>query len=489
MASPAPNSGPDSASANNRWPPQIKYIIGNEACERFSYYGMRGILALYATTILLKSKDDATQIIHLFGFANYFMPLIGAWFSDRYWGRYKTILYISLFYCLGHGVLALSDLIPGLEGKSWALYAGLALIAFGSGGIKPCVSAFVGDQFKPDQRHLLQKAYAAFYWSINLGSFFSFLVIPWISRSYGYGWAFGIPGIFMGIATLVFWLGTKHYVMVPPARESKTAGFFQILWAAFKAPNRAGTSFWDGALTRFSAREVDAAKSVMPILSIFALIPVFWALFDQTSSTWVLQGSKMTPYVIGPWTVNIGSWTTNVGFSVGPEQMQSANPLFVMMLIPIMTLWLYPALGRMAAPLKRMSLGMFFAAVSYIAVAFLQNRLEAGAQLSVLWQLVPYMILTIGEVLVSTTGLEFAFREAAPEMKSTIMGFWNLTVSLGNLFVSLLTKVLSTGGSSDSAVTTSRFLLYASITFVVAIIFSIIAMRYRYRDASAALGK
>src|SRR5882757_7693905 len=98
-----------------RWPPQIKYIVGNEACERFSYYGMKSILAGYITGAVLKgglgqTKDVATEIIHLFVFVNYFMPLFGAWLSDKIIGRYKTILFISLFYCLGHGVLATSDL-------------------------------------------------------------------------------------------------------------------------------------------------------------------------------------------------------------------------------------------------------------------------------------------------------------------------------------------------------------------------------------------
>src|SRR3954471_17510325 len=190
---------PVAAKDANRWPPQVKYIVGNEAYERFSYYGMKGILAIYITVVLLKTQDDATNIIALFSAANYFMPLLGAWVSDRYWGRYHTILWISLSYCVGHAILATSDLIPTVEGKSYALYAGLALIAFGSGGIKPCVSAFMGDQFKPEQRHLLQKAYAAFYWSINLGSFFSFLVIPYVKNHQGYSAAFLVPGILMAI--------------------------------------------------------------------------------------------------------------------------------------------------------------------------------------------------------------------------------------------------------------------------------------------------
>ncbi len=461
-----------------RWPPQVKFIVGNEACERFSYYGMKGILALYITQVLLKTEDDATNIIAMFSAVNYFMPLVGAWVADRYWGRYRTILWISLFYCAGHAVLATSDFFPTPAGKIWILYLGLALIAFGSGGIKPCVSAFMGDQFRSDERHLLQKAYAAFYWAINLGSFFSFLAIPAIRKSWGYGWAFGVPGIFMAAATFIFWLGTRHYVMAPPSRVTRSAGFFRVLWEALRQRRRRppGQDFWEAARSRFSEADVDAARSVMPILSVFALIPVFWALFDQTYSTWVMQGQRLQTFNL-------------LGWSIGAEEMQSANPALVMLMIPLMTWGLYPLLGRLASPLRRMSLGMFLAALSYVVVAMLQSRIESGAQLSILWQTAPYAILTLAEVLISTTGLEFAFREAAPEMKSIIMGFWNLTVTVGNLVVVLITKVLGGEGGANGSVSASRFLMYAGLTFVVAIAFSVIAARYHYRDASAAQGK
>src|SRR6185295_14662138 len=220
------------ATRDDRWPPQTKYIIGNEAAERFSYYGLVSILMVYVTGVLEQSKDDATVVIHSFKFINYFMPLLGAWISDRYLGRYRTILYISLLYCLGHAVLAAGDLVGTKEGRTACLYGGLLLVAFGSGGIKPCVSAFLGDQFKPGQTHLLQKAYAAFYWAINFGSFFSMLLIPQIAE-HSWAWAFIVPGLLMGVATFIFWLGTRHYVMVPPSRETKTAGFFAVLWAAW----------------------------------------------------------------------------------------------------------------------------------------------------------------------------------------------------------------------------------------------------------------
>ena len=494
-------------SAVERWPRQIKFIVGNEACERFSYYGMRSILAGYITGAVLKGglgqdADTSTEIIHLFVFANYFMPLFGAWLSDKIIGRYHTILWVSLFYCAGHGVLACSDLAGTVHGKLLLLYTGMALIAFGSGGIKPCVSAFMGDQFKPEQSHLLQKAYGAFYWAINLGSFFSFLVIPWIKDRHGYGLAFGVPGIFMAIATLIFWLGTKHYVRVPPGRETKSAGFFKVFFHAFQIrlkivaadvrrlffsnPNQQGSeprhlgsygqSFWDAARGRFSEKEIDAAKSVLPILLVFALIPPFWSLFDQSNSTWVLQGEKMVP-------------TKVLGLDIGAEQMQSMNPLIVMILVPLFTLGIYPRVGRFASPLRRMSYGMFLGAMSFLVVALLQARLEAGAQLSVLWQTVPYLILTAAEVLLSTTGLEFAFREAAPEMKSIVMSFWLLTIAFGDLLVVVVTKLFSNASDPAASVSTNRFLLYAGMTFVVAILFSVVAASYRYRDEAAARGQ
>src|SRR4051812_49365374 len=101
---PGPHSVPGSPGPPNRWPAQIKYIVGNEACERFSYYGMTGILAGYISGKISEGglgqeADTATSIIHTFKFVNYFMPLFGAWLSDRIIGRYHTILWVSLFYC------------------------------------------------------------------------------------------------------------------------------------------------------------------------------------------------------------------------------------------------------------------------------------------------------------------------------------------------------------------------------------------------------
>ncbi|HOF48120.1 MAG: hypothetical protein KA191_06225 [Verrucomicrobia bacterium] len=235
-------------------------------------------------------------------------------------------------------------------------------------------------------------------------------------------------------------------------------------------------AFWRSAGHRHSESEINGARFFSPILFIFAFVPVFWTLFDQTSSTWVLQGQQMVPAKI-------------LGLTIGAEQMQSANPLVMMLLVPLFTLLIYPRIGRLASPLRRMSCGMFLAAASYLAVAALQRRLEAGAQLSVLWQAVPYLILTAGEVLFSPTGLEFAFREATPELKSTIMSFWLLTVTMGDFFVVIVTKLFANDANHAASVSAGRFLEYAGLTFVVAILFSIVAAFYKYRDAAAAQGR
>src|SRR5690606_20028323 len=131
----------------------------------------------------------------------------GALLADVFWGKYKTILTLSIVYCLGHLALALDETRLGLS-------VGLGLIAIGSGGIKPCVSAHVGDQFGKKNFHLVSKIFSWFYFSINFGSFISTLMTPWLLRNYGPHWAFGVPGGLMLIATIVFWMGRKRFVHI-----------------------------------------------------------------------------------------------------------------------------------------------------------------------------------------------------------------------------------------------------------------------------------
>jgi POT family proton-dependent oligopeptide transporter len=458
------------AADASRFPPQVRYILGNEACERFSFYGMKSILAIYALS-LLGNADQSTVLFHWFAFLSYLMPLWGGWISDKHWGRYNTILRLSLLYCAGHGILALSDLSAFGNYKLECLYAGLLLIAVGAGGIKPCVSAFMGDQFGEGQTRLVQRAYAAFYWSINIGSLCAPLLIPWVRDRWGYGWAFAIPGVLMGVATFVFWLGRHRYRHVPAQRQPS---YWQIIFhGLFRGVFRRGDRFLDPARRHYGAACVNDAVAVNRILWVFLLVPPFFALFEQHSSTWVLQGRQMEALVL---------WS---GLTIGAEQMQSANPAFVILLVPVLTLWVYPRFRtRLGAPLRRMAAGMCVAAFAYLPVAWLQYRIENGETPGILWQLIPYFIITLGEVLVSATGLEFAYTQAPKSMKGTVTSLWLLTIALGQLLIVAVThfggKLAATG--AGTAVSSGRFLLYAGLMSVTAVIFAIATARYPYSN-------
>jgi proton-dependent oligopeptide transporter, POT family len=521
-----------------RLPRQIAYIIGNEGCERFSFYGMRNILtqflvssALLFSATELVSKEEregaAKDVFHTFVLGVYFFPLLGGWLADRFLGKYRTILYLSLVYCVGQACLA------AFVNDKTGFYFGLFLIALGSGGIKPCVSAFVGDQFDRSNKSLAKLVFDAFYWIINFGSFFASLLMPWFLRHFGPAVAFGIPGLLMFVSTVILWLGRRLYIDVPPApphpdsftrvvrsalvssdpsRKGRPGLLLALLgglvaltcvvlgfvdlgrmlfvgvkpllgvaqwWclALIVAIGFAGVGSWwqlDRARSAHPAEAVDGARSVLRILVLFALVTPFWSLFDQKASTWVLQANGMTK----------PSWFE-------PSQMQALNPLLVMLLIPFNNLILYPALRRAGlepTALRRMCAGIGFSGLSWVAAGALQLQLDAGEALSIAWQILPYALLTFGEVLVSATGLEFAYSQAPAPMKGAIMAFWSLSVTVGNLWVLLVNAAVRNEGVTQTiarsglGVMSFQMFFFAGFAFVAALAFGVYAARYPLAD-------
>lgn len=455
-----------------RMPPQVPFIIGNEACERFSFYGMRNILTVFLVDYLLLTEAPdkdlrsaaAKSTFHLFVFGVYLFPLFGGWLADRVLGKYRTILSLSLVYCLGNFALA------AFTTNKWGFYAGLFLIAFGSGGIKPCVSAMVGDQFDASQKHLAKTVFAAFYWSINFGSLFASLFIPKILKA---DWggpviAFGLPGVLMLVATIIFWAGRRLYVDVPPTKHSPHS-FAKVLSGALRARS------FDPSKVGHPEAAVSGARAVLRVLVVFLPVPFFWALFDQKASTWVLQAKAMDPKV-----ELFGS-----SFTFEPSQMQFINPLLVMILIPLTNVLLYPALkkaGFEPTYLRRMTAGMFTGVASWLFAGWVQAQMDAGATMNIMWQLGPYVVLTLAEVLVSTTGLEFAYSQAPPEMKGTLMSFWSLTVAVANLGVAQLSKLVHLEKAP-------LFFFWAGLAFVASLAMAWIARSYvevdYYRKATS----
>jgi len=288
------------------WPPGVPYIIGNEAAERFSYYGMNGILTIFMTKYLTDKMGHLAVMpphlaegwYHTFVFSLYFLPLFGAIMADALFGKFWVVFWLSIVYCGGHATLALMGTpLAHLVEPRLLLTLGLFQIALGAGGIKPCVSTNVGDQFGETNKHLLPRLFNWFYFSINAGSAISTLLIPWLLEPYqadpngviaklppstvaflesprlhSPDIAFGLPGIFMAIATIIFWAGRKKFVHIPPVG------------------------------LRTYAREIfnkQTGKIILNILIPVPFVAIFWALWQQNFSSWIIQAESMDRHLFG----------------------------------------------------------------------------------------------------------------------------------------------------------------------------------------------
>jgi proton-dependent oligopeptide transporter, POT family len=371
-------------------PRGIPYIVANEFAERFCYYGINAILTIYMTQYLRVGDADATTYHSLFKSAAYFSPLIGAIVSDVLWGKFRTIMTFSMIYCAGCAVLAL---VPGTVG----LLIGLGMVAFGTGGIKPCVSTNVGDQFTSRNQHLIERAFSYFYLAINAGSSISIFYCPVLLSRYGPKLAFGMPAAMMLVATAVFWAGRKKFAVVPPAGKA---------WL----------------------REVFSANGLKTIGSlsiIYLFVAVWWALWDQSNGqTWTLQAES-----------SLMDKDLGFGFTILPAQIQVVNGLFILGLVPVFTFVVYPAWSKITrvTPLRKIAVGLLAMVVAFFLVGRIEGRIQGGQAVSVWWQILAYMVLTASEVLVSITALEFSYKQAPLRMKSFIMALFLLSVSLGNL--------------------------------------------------------
>ncbi len=423
-------------------PPGIPYIVGNEAAERYSFYGMRAILVVFMTQFLrgadgglaLMSDAEAKTWFHSFVSAAYFFPILGAVLSDALLGKYRTILLLSGVYCLGHLTLAMDETRTGLA-------VGLGLIAIGSGGIKPCVSAHVGDQFGQTNADLLTRVFGWFYFSINVGALMSILFAEPLLNRFGPRVAFGIPGVLMLLATLVFWAGRNKFVHIPPG----------------------GTAFLREAMSRTGLRALGK------LFIVYLFIAMFWALFDQQGSAWVLQAKRMNLDFVIHWE---------------PSQFQWLNPALVLLFIPLFNRLIYPALDQVfpLTPLRKIGMGLFLTVPAFLLPAWLEARLDAGHEVSIAWQIGCYVIMTAAEVLVSITALEFSYTQAPKRMKSLVMGAFLMSVSLGNLFTSAVNYFIQNPDGSSKLEGAYYYLFFAAAMAATALLFVPVAMWYKERS-------
>ena len=513
-----------------KFPKAVGFIMVNELCERFSFYGLKAILAIYLVRALGMSEDESTTSLHLFVTAAYFFPLLGGFISDRFLGKYLTILILSIVYCIGGACLAITA-IPGVVEYAffaylpnwWGVGMSLFLIALGTGGIKPCVSSFIGDQFSKDQAVLLDKVFSAFYFCINLGSLLSTLLTPILREEFSFAVAFAVPAILLGIATIIFVSGTFLYKHVKPGTNVFKTVLLVVLTAwwyriascfgqKFQAddviatveeeeeeeneeaeevptpvdfpadatldatlvggdplilevlPEKPASRHWlEWASPRYSADTIGDVKSTLNILVVFLPLPVFWALFDQHASRFIFQAEKMNRSVFGL-------------FTIQPDQVPVLNPLFLLMMIPILNKIVYPLCQHFVdvRPLRKMAVGMLLTSFSFVLAALVEFVLNYYT-LHVIFQVPQYWVLSCGEVLVSITGLELGYSQAPTKMKAVVAACWLLTTSVGNLLVALVAE-------ANICNQTCEFSLFAFLMFVFFLIFIPIAMWYKYKD-------
>jgi POT family proton-dependent oligopeptide transporter len=465
-------------------PGGIPYIVGNELAERFSFYGMRSILFAYMTVYLCQadgsadvfSDKEAEAWVHLFVGSAYLFPILGGFISDAFLGKYRTILFLSLVYCLGHGILACMEWVGDTK---ILLLLGLVLIAVGSGGIKPCVSAHVGDQFGSSNRFLLPKVFGWFYLSINFGAFASGLLTPflleakrtagsfgetiypyfqWLVGSkvegeviFGHHYAFGLPGILMALATLLFWLGRKEFVHVPPRGRA----YFKDL------------------------REKENLWALLKLWGIFSFVILFWALFDQIGTLWQVQARELDR-MIPKW---VPLWG---GYELLPAQVSAVfNPLFILLLVPLFSKFIYPLLEQVSVltPIKKMGIGLWLMVLAFALVSIIEELLIDGHNLHITWQIVACLILTASEVMVSITCLEFAYTQSPKSMKSLVMALFLLTVSLGNYLTSAIKFLLTDTNGQSVLEGAQEFWFWTLLMAGGAILYSFLSPRYKLSES------
>uniref|UniRef100_A0A3Q1ILS0 Solute carrier family 15 member 1 n=1 Tax=Anabas testudineus TaxID=64144 RepID=A0A3Q1ILS0_ANATE len=361
------------------YPISIFFIVVNEFCERFSYYGMRAVLVLYFKYFLLWDDDLSTSIYHTFVALCYLTPILGAIVADSWLGKFKTIIYLSIVYAIGQVAMAVSAIHDITDSDRNGTpnnmtfhvvlsMVGLFLIALGTGGIKPCVAAFGGDQFSEHQDKQRRTFFSVFYLCINGGSLLSTIITPILraqdcgiySQQKCYSLAFGVPAALMVVALAVFIIGSGMYYKPEPQGNimlevCKCIGFAvknRYRHRSKKYPKR--QHWMDWAEEKYDKLLIAQIKMVLKVLFLYIPLPMFWTLFDQKGLI-VIQ----------------------------PDQMQTVNPILILTLVPIMDSIIYPLIKKCGfnfTPLKRMTVGMIMAAIAFVCAALVQMEIDVSIE-------------------------------------------------------------------------------------------------------------
>jgi proton-dependent oligopeptide transporter, POT family len=382
-------------------------LFFTELWERFAYYGMRALLILYlidtTTGGLGWSQEQASRLYGWYNGLTYLTPVAGGWLADRFLGTNRSLVIGGAVICLGHFTLA--------AGPAWAFYAGLALIIIGTGFFKPNVYTMVGQLYGPgDPRR--DAGFTIYYMGINLGALFGPLVCAWFAANPRYGWryGFGAAGVSMLIG-LLFYLWTRRGrlrdVGLPPVRREQSPG---------------GPSLREIGLTPEERRGI-AALAIITVFVVF-----FWLAFEQVGSSLNVFAAQRTDRTVEGWLSSIVPKR-----EIPAGWFQAVNPLFVLLLAPLMAgLWQRLG-GRAPNTPSKMALGLVLLGLAYVVMVVAAARSDAGTPVSP-WYLVSfYLVYSLGELCFLPVGISFVTQTAPARLASMLMGIWFTANFVANL--------------------------------------------------------
>ena len=385
-------------SDSNRHPKGFWFIFWGELAERASFYGMKALLVLYMIDKLGYTDANSSTVASFFTAACYLLPIAGGYIADRWLGKFRTIIYFAIPYIMGHIIL-------GSFTSEVGLYIALALLAGGSGSIKPNISTLMGRMYEEQGKsHLLSQAFSWFYMAINIGAASTMTTLPFIRDRYGYSMAFMAPTIMMAVSLAIFYLGKKHY---PKEDVRKLA-----------------------SVVRPPQQRHEQRASLVRLSGLFLLIVFFWSIFDQSYSTWTLFARD---YLV------LDTWIGRIP----PDAIQGLNPILIVVMSPFFA-WLWMKTDRNTArPLSspRKMLFGFVLVLLCMVLMTVAGFLAAGSKVSILWEVGAYVLITAAELCISAIGLQLAFEEAPEHMKSMITGVWLCTVFLGDILAGLFSRL------------------------------------------------
>lgn len=368
------------------------FIFWGELAERAAYYGMRAVLALFLTDVMLFDEGKSGMVASFFSAGCYLLTLAGGWVSDRYLGKFWTIIIFAFPYLVGYPLLGLT------HGEMW-MYFALVLLAIGSGVIKPNLSPLMGAMYDGKPKELRSQAFSWFYAGINLGGGATSLAVPWIRTHYGFSTAFLATAALMAVALFVFFLGKrfypKHEVAMTYNRSKKTA-------------------------KPVGEERADRAVLVRIVL-VFVVIIFFWSVYDQTMSTWVFFAEN---------------YMNLYGFD--PDQFQALNPWLIILLTPIFNaMWKWLKINKATT---KMMIGFLTTAVC-MGIMATAGFLASDGKVTSAWIVAAYVVVTLAELCISVVGLEFAFAEAPEHMRSRSTSVFLFTVFVGDILAGFLASI------------------------------------------------